>query len=271
MRPRSQKALLIIYLILFLALAMWWFPLFWLFLTSIRPLADTLAFPPVWIFTPTLKHYSVVFGDSYFIQALLNSIIIATSSTVFIVIIAIPAAYVLARHDFKNIEFYIISTKMTPPIVVLFASYIMFFKLGILGTHFALIVLHMAFNLPLAVWLLKGFFQNIPVEIEEYAQIDGCNQWQIIKEITIPLTLPGIFTTSVLCFMFSWMEFLFASTITGRNTLTVPVMVFRWLSYTQIEWGALAATGVLFVLPILALTLIIRKHITTGISFGLVK
>lgn len=220
MKPRSTTTLVIIYLILFLALAMWWFPLLWIFLTSIRPLADTLAFPPVWVFTPTLEHYSLVLNDSYFIQALVNSIITASSSTLCILVISIPAAYILARYDFKNIEFYIISTKMTPPIVVLFASYIMFFKLGILGSRFALIILHIAFNLPLGVWLLKGFFQNIPVEIDEAAKIDGCSQWQIIMEITIPLTLPGIATTGVLCFMFSWMEFLFASTITGRNTLT---------------------------------------------------
>ncbi|MBD3326865.1 ABC transporter permease subunit, partial [candidate division KSB3 bacterium] len=222
---RSILKLRVIYAILFLALVVWWFPLLWLILTSVRELSDTLAYPPVWIFTPTLEHYVTVFHDSYFIQALINSIITATSSTGIVLFIAIPAAYVLARYDFKNLEFYIISTKMTPPIVILFASYLMFFQLGLLQTRSALIILHIAFNLPLGVWLLKGFFQNIPVEIEDAAQIDGCNQWQVITSIVVPLTLPGIFITGILCFMFSWMEFLFASTITGGQSLTVPVMV----------------------------------------------
>lgn len=271
MKIRNKKLAILFSMIIFIVLIAWWFPLIWLFLTSIRTLADTISYPPVWIFKPILEHYTNVLNDSYFTQALLNSIITATISTLLVLLLAIPAAYVLARHDFHNIEYYIISTKMTPPIVILFASYLMFFRLGILGTLPALIILHIAFNLPLGVWLLKGFFRNIPIEIEEAAKIDGCNQRQVITKISIPLSLHGVYITGILCFMFSWMEFLFASTITGRNTTTVPVMVFRWLSYTQINWGALAATGVLYIIPIFILVLIIRKEMVKGISFGLVK
>lgn len=271
MKIRNRKLVILIYTIIFAVLIVWWFPLIWIFLTSIRTLADTLSYPPLWIFKTTLENYTTVLHDSNFMKALLNSIITATSSTFFVLLLGIPAAYVLARYDFHNIDFYIISTKMTPPIVTLFAFYLVFFNLGMLGTLYSLIILHISLNLPIAVWLLKGFFQNIPVEIEEAAKIDGCNQRQIITRISIPLSLNGIFITGVLCFMFSWMEFLFASTLTGGDTVTVPVMVFRWLSYTQVDWGALSATGVLYVIPICILVLIIRKEITKGISFGLVK
>ena len=271
MKIKNTKSLILIYMIIFVVLIVWWFPIIWIFLTSIRTLADTLSYPPVWIFKVTLENYTTVLHNSNFTKALLNSIITATSSTFFVLLLAIPAAYVLTRYDFHSIDFYILSTKMTPPIVVLFAFYLIFFKLGMLGTLYSLIILHIALNLPMGVWLLKGFFQNIPVEIEEAAKIDGCSQRQIITRIDIPLSFNGICITGILCFMFSWMEFLFASTLTGGDSVTVPVMVFRWLSYTQIDWGALAATGVLYVIPISILVLIIRKEITKGISFGLVK
>jgi multiple sugar transport system permease protein len=270
MRHRKKSAVAI-YVSLVVLVVIWFTPIIWLIMTSFRTLGDTLSWPPVIIFRPIIDHYKTVLFESNFIIALSNSIIVGFMSTLLVLVLAVPAAYVITRYKFPNVEFYIISTKMTPPIVVLFAAYIMFFKVGLLGTRLSLVILHTALNLPLAVWLLKGFFQNIPIEIEEAAKVDGCNQFRVIVRIVLPLSVTALGITGILCFMFSWTEFLFASTLLGGQTLTVPVMVFRWLSYTQIEWGALSATGILYVIPMLFLTLIIRKHVTRGISFGLLK
>lgn len=270
----SKKATLVVYFIIFFLLIIYWFPLLWTFLTSIRTRQETLAYPPTWVFKPTIEHYIYNLTKSAFLLALLNSIFVAGISTIIVMGMAIPAGYALARLRFPgrdDIGFYIISTKMTPPIVVLFAFYLMFFKLGLLRTYVGLIILYIALNLPLATWLLKGFFERTPREIEEAAKVDGCGDLKVVQKIILPLTYPGILVTMILCLMFSWMEFIFASTITGPNTRTVPVLIYSWISFSQIYWGRVAAAGILYILPMLIFALAIRNHLIRGMSFGLVK
>jgi len=270
----SRKATIAVYSLILFLLAIYWFPLLWIFLTSIRTRQETLAYPPVWMFKPTMESYIYVLTESPFLLALLNSILVAGVSTIIVMGMAIPAGYALARFKFPgrdDIGFYIISTKMAPPIVVLFAFYLLFFKLGLLRTHAGLIILHIALNLSLATWLLKGFFEKTPKEIEEAAKVDGCSDLKVLQKITLPLTYPGILVTMILCLMFSWMEFIFASTITDPITRTVPVFIYSWLSFSQIYWERVAVAGILYMLPMLIFALVIRNDLVKGMSFGLVK
>lgn len=270
-RPVFSKLLTFILLIL---LVLYWFPVLWMFLTSIRDVADTLSWPPVFLFKPTGKYYFNVLYESNFLKAFLNSIIVGISSTIVVLLFGIPAAYGIAQLKIEKREslaFYIISTKFMPPIVVLFAYFVVFSRLGLLDNRFTLGLLHVSLNLPLTIWLLRGFFQGIPKEIEEAAELDGCSKLGGMLRIGIPIVLPGIVITAVLCFMFSWMEFIFAVTITGQNSFTVPVLAYRWMSYTQIEWGSLAATGVLYAIPMFVLTFLVRNHLVKGLTFGLYK
>jgi len=274
MGKMSRKATIGVYSVILFSLAIYWFPLLWIFLTSIRTRQETLAYPPVWVFKPIMEHYVYVLTESPFLLALLNSIFVAGVSTIIIMGMAIPAGYALARFKFPgrdDIGFYIISTKMAPPIVVLFAFYLLFFKLGLLRTYTGLIILHIALNLPLATWLLKGFFEKTPKEIEEAAKVDGCDDLKVIQNIVLPLAYPGILVTTVLCLMFSWMEFIFAATITDPFTRTVPVFIYSWISFSQIYWGRVATAGILYILPMLIFALVIRNDLVKGMSFGLVK
>ncbi|QPM68164.1 carbohydrate ABC transporter permease [Atribacter laminatus] len=270
----SKKGKIVVYIALGIALLLTWIPLLWIFLTSIRSRGETLAYPPVWFFKPTLSSFSYLASSTDFLTSYFNSIYVGGISTIIVIGLAIPAAYALARLKFAgkdNVGFYIISTKMTPPIVVLYAFYIMFSNLGLLRTLSGLIILHIAINLPLAVWLLKGFFESLPQVIEEAAKIDGCSDWSVMWKITFPLSLPGIMVTGVLCLMFSWMEFIFASTITDPTTRTVPVLIYSWISYSQIYWERVAAAGILYIIPVFVLSIAIRKNLLRGMSFGLLK
>ncbi|BER92647.1 carbohydrate ABC transporter permease [Atrimonas thermophila] len=271
----SRASLPGIYALLSIFLMVVWFPLVWVILTSIRSRSETLAYPPVWFFKPTMEGFIYnISASSDFLKALFNSVYVAGFSTIMVLILAIPAAYALARFRFpgkENIGFYIISTKMTPPIVVLFAFYIMFARLGLLRTRLGLIILHVALNLPLAVWLLKSFFETLPKAIEEAAKIDGCDDFGVMWRITFPLTYPGILVTAVLCVLFSWTEFIFASTVTDPATRTVPVLIYSWISFSQIYWERVAAAGILYVIPVLIFSFAIRKDLLRGMSFGLLK
>lgn len=261
-------------LILLILLIIYWFPVLWMFLTSVRNVVDTLSWPPVFLFKPTGEHYYKVIYESGFLKAFINSLIVGIGSTGVALLFGIPAAYGIAQLKIKKREslaFYIISTKFTPPIVVLFAYFVIFSRLGLLNSRFTLGLLHVSLNLPLTIWLLRGFFQGIPKEIEEAAELDGCSRLGGMLRIGIPIVLPGIIITSVLSFMFSWMEFIFAATITGQDSSTVPVLAYRWMSYTQIDWGSLAATGVLYAIPMFILTFLVRDHLVKGLTFGLYK
>jgi len=272
----AAKKSIFVYICIFILLSFWLFPIIWILLTSLKNNIQALAIPPVWIFKPTLQNYSKLLFDGKFQLAILNSIIVAGISTCIVMLLALPAGYALARFRMKHkedIAFYVISTKMAPPIVVLFSFYLWFSKIGLIQLEFPLsvIILHITYNLPLSIWLLRGFFEGIPWESEEAAKVDGANQFQILRWVTIPIAMPGILITTTLCLMFSWTEFLFASTVSSPNTMTMSVLMFTWLSYVQIEWGLITAGGILYALPILIIAIIIRKHLVEGMSFGLAK
>jgi multiple sugar transport system permease protein len=250
------------------------FPPVVLFLTSIKTDIDALSFPPKWIFDPTLKNYTAILKTSPLVRFALNSLIVASLNTVLCLIVGSMAAYGLARFKFKgadNVAFWILSIRMMPPVAAIIPIYILMKKLGLLDTPWCLVITYLTFNLPFVVWMMKGFFEEIPREIEESALIDGCSDFAIFFRIALPLVAPGLAATAVLVFIFSWNEFLFALILTGTKAVTFPVGIIGYMKETGINWGYMTAGGVLALIPVIVFMILVQKHLVKGLTLGALK
>ncbi len=250
------------------------FPLFWMFLTSIKTRADFLAMPPKFIFTPTLENYRTVTTTEDFVRAYLNSVVISVGSVLAGIIIGTPVAYGLSRFKFKaraQLSFWILSTRFAPPVVVLIPFFIAYSALGLTDTRLGMIIIYLILNLPLIIWVMYGFINEVPIEIEEAAVVDGANPLTIFFRIVAPLIAPGLVATSILALIFTWNEMLFALILTSYNARTIPVAIFNFISFMEIEWGNLCAAGMLSMVPVMIFTLIIQKRIVSGLTFGAIK
>ncbi len=250
------------------------FPPFVLLLTSIKREVDALSFPPKWIFRPTGSNYVEIFQTSPFLRYLLNSIIVASTNTLASVGLGSLAAYGLARFKFKgsdNLAFWILSTRMMPPVASIIPVYIIMKTLRILDTPWCLVIIYLTINLPFAVWMMKGFFEDIPREIEESALLDACSDFQVFRRIAVPLAAPGLAATAILAFIFSWNEFLFALILTGTKAVTVPVGIIGYMKESGIRWGYMTAGGTLALIPVIILTIFSQRHLVKGLTFGALK
>lgn len=250
------------------------FPPIVLFLTSIKTELDALSFPPKWIFQPTLQNYVDIFKTSPLIRFLLNSIIVASTNTVLSLGLGSLTAYGLARFKFRgseNLSFWILSIRMMPPVATIIPIYIIMKKVRLLDTPWALIIIYLSFNLPFVVWMMKGFFEDIPRAIEESALIDGCSEFAVFRKIALPLVAPGLAATAVLIFIFSWNEFLFALILTGTRAVTLPVGIIGFMKETGINWGYMAAGGMLALVPVVIFTILVQKHLIKGLTMGALK
>jgi len=250
------------------------FPIFWLLTTSLKNLVDALSMPPKWFFSPTFENYKNVLINADFTEGVYHSIIIGVVSLLISFLVGIPAAYSLARFNFKgkkDIAFWILSTRMLPPILVLIPFYIFFRTIGLTDNIWTLIIMHVTINLALVIWMLRGFFLDIPSELEEAALIDGCNVYSAFLKITLPLSSNGIIATAALCFLFSWNELMFAIVLGGSNSNTAPAMVYRFISYNEIKWGSLSASAILILIPVLIFIGFVQKYIVRGLTFGALK
>lgn len=250
------------------------FPIYWMLAMSLKPEIDALAYPPKWLFTPTFDNYRAAFRRSDFVRGFGNSSAIGLMTTLFALLIGAPGAYVLARFRFprkENLEFWILSAKMMPPIVVLIPYFVMFRVLGMLDKIPSLIITHVILNLPLVIWVLKGFFAEIPTELEEAARVDGCRRWGAFFRIILPLASPGIAATGILCFLSSWNEMLFALILTGSRTKTAPVAIFNFISFEEVLWGPLSAAGIVAITPVILFIILVRKQLVRGLTLGAVK
>jgi len=262
---------IIVYVIVIVNIGFFIFPVFQFFLTSIKPTKYLLRsiIPPAL----TLENYRSILLSKEFTQPLLNSVFIASFSTLIVINVAILAAYSLAKFNFRsreNIAFLILSLYILPPIVTAIPIWRITQGLGLLDNHLFLSLVYSFFNLPLSVWLLRSFFITIPQEIEESALIDGCSRLGTLYRITLPLALPGVVAASVFSFIFSWNEFLFATILTETNAKTVTVAIASQVSYF-IEWGRLASMTTLSIVPVLVLTIFVQRYIIAGLTFGAVK
>src|SRR5215207_1300721 len=276
---RRQAPTLLAYAVVILASITAIFPIYWMVATSLKTRWDSWRLPPKWIFVPTLENYVSVFtGEGWNAtpmgSLLSHSLIISVSATILAIFAGSMTAYSLARfpHTKGSRQFagWVLSTRVLPPVVVALPIFAMMQRLNLVDTYPGLIIPYMAFNLPFVVWMLKGFFEGIPEDLEHSAMVDGATRWQAFRMISLPLVAPGIAATAVLIWTLSWNEFLFALLLT-RSLKTAPVSVTEFVTMYGIEWGQLTATASMMALPPLILTMLVQKHLVKGLTFGAVK
>jgi multiple sugar transport system permease protein len=248
-------ATIIITLIFLLA---WAFPIVWSVLNSLKTDQDVLAYPPKLIFQPTLEAYrDVLFGSGSILPNLISSFVISIGTTIITMLMAVPAAYALARLRFRGkkfVGFYVLAT-----------------QIGWIDTYQGIILIYLSFSLPFAIWLLVSYFEDIPFEMEEAAYLDGANRMRTLWRIIIPQVRGGIAVTIVFVFLNTWNEFLFAVVLSGNTVRPVTVAMFNFVSVEQTLWAKLAAVSVLAMLPVVILGVIAQKNIVKGLTVGAVK
>lgn len=259
-----------------LIVAMLWvlFPIYWIVRASLMPRGLSFVLPPKFMFMPTLSNYAEVLTQGEFPRYFLNSLIVAITSTALSVLVSLPAAYALVRIQFpgrNNIRFVILSARMALPVAALVAYFRQFIAIGLMDTRLGLIIAYLSFLVPLATWLLMGFIQQIPVEIEEAAQVDGLNHFGVLRLITLPLIAPGAAVTSILCMLSALNEFLFAAVLTSDKAKTATVAVYGFLGQSRLDWEYMTATSVLVSLPVLIMAVAVRRYLVSGLTFGAVK
>jgi multiple sugar transport system permease protein len=250
------------------------FPFYWMVTSSLKDQTDLLASPPVWFFQPTLANYTEVFADQKLVSAILNSLIVAVATTTLSVLLGAPAAYALARFEFRgkaDLWFWFISNRMISPIVLALPIYALALQLKLLDTHLVLILVYLTFNLPIVIWICTDQFRSIPSEIEQAARLDGADQFMIFRKIYVPLGMPGIAVSAIFSFIFSWNELLYALVLTRRNVQTAPVFATNYMSGYELPWGRIMATGTLIVLPVTVFALIVSRHMIRGLTMGATK
>lgn len=273
-KNRQKTIIFILYIVLVAIGLLWLFPAIWMFLTSFKTQVQTFQIPPVWIFRPVIDNYNDLFFASNIGKYLLNSLIITGTSTVICLFLGSLAAFALARFRIKrnkDISFWILSTRMFPPIASAIPLFLLLKNFQLLDTHIGLIAVYITLNLGFATWMMKGFFNDLPVAVEESAMIDGCSRYGVFFRIVLPISSPGLAATAILCFIFAWNEFLFALLFTGRVAKTMPVVLSGFITETGIRWGALTAASVLTAAPTILLAILAQKYIIRGLTLGAVK
>jgi multiple sugar transport system permease protein len=282
-------------------------PLVWIFMTGFKSPPDAISYPPKLVFEPTLEGYvnlfttrtrqtpeymeslgppqtwyeeiaraqgMVIAGPSKFVQRFKNSLIVGFGATFLSVFLGTLAAYGFSRFKVPlkdDLLFFVLSTRMMPPIAVAIPIFLMYRAIGLSDTHLGLILLYTAVNLSLAVWLLKGFMDEIPREYEEAAMIDGYTRFQAFRKVVLPQATTGIAATAIFCLIFAWNEYAFALLLTSGNAQTAPPFIPTIIGEGGLDWPAVAAGATLFLLPVLIFTVFLRKHLLRGITFGAVR
>jgi multiple sugar transport system permease protein len=263
-----------IYILIILAMVLSVAPILYLLLTSFKDPKLTFSLPPVWIFTPTLQNYREVLAGTEFMHYLGNSLIVALSATFIAVILGSMAAYGFSRFKFRGafwLRMSVLVPQILPPIAIIVPLYVLFNSMDLIDSKTSLIVSYLTFTIPLAVWMMVGFFEDVPLELEESAMIDGCTRLQALFRINLPIAIPGIVATSILCFIYCWNEFLYAAILTGRDARTLPVTITSFMTNKAILWGRIAASGSMVLIPVLIFALIAQRYLVRGLARGAIK
>ncbi len=266
---------------LFLAMLFICMPGIWIVLSSLRPTVEIMAKPPVWIpqelsFDAYVSMFSGIGkGGIPVVAYFRNSLIISIVSTVIAVIIGMAGGYAFARYRFRGksgMFLGLMLTRTVPGIALSLPLFFVFARLGIIDTHFGLILAYVALNIPFTIWLIDGFFRQVPKDLAEAAQIDGCTRWQAFWQVEFPLAGPGIASAGIFAFLTSWNEFALASQLTRSvNSKTLPVGLLDYTSEFTIDWRGMCALAVVMIIPALTLTFIVQKHLVGGLTSGAVK
>jgi multiple sugar transport system permease protein len=249
-------------------------PIAWMLITSLKPQDAIRTSDVVLFFTPTLENYrNLFFGGNQVGSFLVNSLLVSIISTFIALALGSLAGYGMAhwrsRHK-KDVSFWILSTRMAPIAAVIVPLFVMFRLAGLVNTIPGLILACLTFNLPFAIWLMNAFFHQVPKSIEEAALVDGCSKMRGFWNVALPITRPGLITTAVLCMVFAWNDYAFASSLGGPQTSTLPMAAGALVTQSGIDWGLLCALGIVIALPMLIAGLAVRRHLVTGLSLGAV-
>ena len=259
------------YLLLLLLFFPFFFVFAWMAMAAFKTQVQNTAIPPLFFFEPTFSNFETVFQKNPMWEFLRNSAFVGIGSTVLALIFGLPAAYTIARYRQQRLAVAILIARIMPGISFLVPWFIMFSKLKLIGSFYALILSHLLITLPMTIWLMIGFFEDVPKDLDDAALIDGCNPFQVFWKIGLPLTKPGIAASAILSFIFSWNNFLFSLVLANQETRPLPVAVFSFISYTQIDWGGLNAAAVVVTLPVLIMILFVQKHMVRGLTLGSTK
>ena len=270
-RLRRNRAILIAVVAVLVLLVM--FPFLWMITMSFKPIDDIFAWPPKLFFTPTFEHYLGLVDDE-FAASFWNSLVTSVGSTIVSMVVGVPAAYALSRMEARignRLSLWILASRMAPPIAFTIPYFLVYRYIGLLDTKLGLGIIYVTFNLSLAIWLMRTFFDATPRSLEEAAWIDGASLWQGFFRILLPLSVPGLAATAILCFLFAWNDFFFALILTRTEATTAPVAVVNFMNYEGWEWGKIAAGGTMVMLPVLVFSILVRKFLVRGLTAGAVK
>jgi multiple sugar transport system permease protein len=244
----------------------------WMLSLSLKYEIDNGAYPP--IFIPehfAWSNYAKVFAENNFLLYFKNSIWVTGAATALALLVGVPAGYGIARMKANKSALVIMIARMTPGLSYLIPLFLLFQTLGLLGTLWPQILIHLVVTVPIVIWVMTGYFETTPIELEEAARIDGASGWQVFSKIALPLARPGIVVSLILSVIFSWNNFVFGIVLADRQTRTLPVAVYNMLSFEQVSWGPLAAAALIVTLPVLILTIVAQRQIVTGLTAGAVK
>jgi multiple sugar transport system permease protein len=250
------------------------FPFYWMVTTSLKTQIVALATPPAWTFSPTLANFREVLIDDDVGHSLINSLIVAVSTTTLALILGAPAAYALARFEFRgkrDLWFWFITNRMVSPIVLALPFFLIVRFLGLLDTHFVLILIYLTFNLPIVIWICTDQFRSIPRELDEAAILDGANPFRVFYRICLPLAAPGLAVSAILSFIFSWNELMFALVLTRSAARTAPAVAVGFMEGYDLPYGKIMATSTLIVIPVIIFALIASRQLVRGLTMGAVK
>jgi multiple sugar transport system permease protein len=275
-RERTKRWL--VYALISFAVVYTVFPVLWLFVNSFKTRLDMFAMPPIWIVdNPTLYNYVQTFVEREFVTYMFNSLIVALLTTLLSLAIGTIAGFALARFRYPantkfHLSFWILSTRMMPPIVTIVPLYVFFGFLDLLNTKTALVISYTGFNLPFVVWMMRSYFAEIPADLEESAMVDGDTRLGAFWRVILPLARPGLAATAIFCFILSWNELLFALIITETTSAnTLPIGIAGRITQYKVEWGEISASGFAACVPIIIFAFIVQRHLVRGLSFGAVK
>ena len=250
------------------------FPIFWTLMTSFKTYKEAFVQPPLFFVTPKLNNYIEFLRQSSILNNLKNSIIVTGISTLISLICGVMASYTLSRTNLRGTEgiaLFLLLTRFIPPISTVIPIYLMLRALHLYDNVLGLILLHCAMNIPYVVWMMRGFFRDIPMAVEEAAWVEGCSRIQSLIYVVLPMSKGGLAATSVLILIFSWNEFLYALTMTGASAKTLPLSITAYMGEAGIEWNMMAAAGFIIMLPALVFSVFTHKNLAAGLTFGAVK
>jgi multiple sugar transport system permease protein len=274
-RPRARRrppilriAFLTLWLLFVLA------PLYWVFVTSIKPSDDYLAVPPVWFPSePTMVHYTAALFAYQGLTGLINSVIVSVSATILSVVVGTLMAYSLARFNTggQHLSFWVLSQRFLPPIAIILPLFLNYRLLGLQDTHFGLVLAYTVFTLPVSVWMMFAYFRGMPRSLEEAALVDGCTRWTAFWRVAVPLAAPGVVAAAVFTFIACWTEFFFALVLTSRNAFTLPTVFRAFLSFQGAQYGEASALAIVSLVPSIILGVLVQKHLVRGLTLGALR